>query len=422
MNDKELTAAQKQTLEKVEAGLAQNPYGYSTPNRWGLRERNKKVIKNTLLNSPENKKYRESFKRAFGLDPLVETSKFPVTDPGFSWRKLEQKLQNLREADSASSFSQFLRAGVQAINNSRYESVATTYEDWVTVVQSSRDTELYAPNHGVSFPREVPHSGKYPEVGAAALDIQLKNRKFGSIYGVEMNLLEDDQTGSFARQAGLMGEYLKLLSEVWVYGKLQSVSSMKYIDLSIPTSETKPSTESSYPWSTGLVGGGKTRPSSFGALTQANIQAGIIALMNQLNLQGIRMSVTPTRLIISPHYRFDASVLLHSAYYPSGAAAAGNVGGAFAINPIKGILDLTVSRYVPDQNGSFTADSKAWYIVDDTKPFFILQLREGVGVTAENPNSGRGFEEDILRWKARTRLNADFLDPRFAWLGSDGSV
>jgi len=77
---------------------------------------------------------------------------------------------------------------------------------------------------------------------------------------------------------------------------------------------------------------------------------------------------------------------------------------------------------MPNDLGSFTGDSKAWFIVDDSKPFFILQLREAVGITQENPNSGRSFDEDILRWKARTRLNADHIDPRFVWKGSDGSV
>lgn len=429
----ELTKEQQAMLETIKAGLSKTSGdvfegGFSSPNRRSLRERNTKVRNRVLRNSEEMKSYRESFKRQHGFDPL-DNAKFPCTDEDFSWGRVAQKLGHsspkaaLREADSAGAFVQFLRAGIQNITLAAYESVPVTYDDWVTTVQSDKDTELYAPNHGVSFPREVPLGGKFPEVGVAALDIQLKNRLFGDIYGIEQNLLEDDKTGSFQRQSALMGEYLRVLTEVWVYGKLQSVSSMKYIDLAVPTTETKPSSESVYPWnSTGLVGGGKTKPSSYGVLNQANVQAGIIQLMEQLNLQGIRMNVTPTRLLISPHYIFDASVLLHSAYYPSGAAAAGSVGGAFAINPIKGILDLSVSRYMPDNSGSFTADSKAWFIVDDTKPWFVHQLRQGPQVIQEAPNSGRGFEEKIIRWRADIRMNADFIDPRFAYQGSDGSV
>lgn len=416
---------QEQVKEMIELQLAKTGMFSSSGRGSQLRERNKNVIKRVLTSSPENKKFRESFKRAYGFDPLMEQEKLPVMKEGFSWNKVKEKIETqFREADASSTFTQFLRAGIQSITNATYESVATTYEDWVTVVQSSKDTELYAPNHGVAFPGAVPPGGKYPEVGVAALDIQLKNQKFGSMYAVQRELIEDDQTGSFQRQASLMGEYLKVLSEVYVYGKLASpTGGTTYSGLTVPVSETKPSSESTYPWnSSGLKGGAKTKPSSFGALTQANIQTGMIQLQKQLNLQGLVMNVNPNRLLISPNYTFDAAVLLHSAYYPSGAASAGAVGGAFAINPIKGVLDISISRFMPDNSGSVTATSKAWYIIDDSKPWFILQLREGATVENESPTSGQSFDQDILRWKARTRLNADFIDPRFAWQGSDGSV
>jgi hypothetical protein len=384
-----------------------------------LRERNLAVQKRVLLESQEIKDFRGAFKGRHGFDPLVESDKFPVQQPNFSWRKLETKL---READTSSAFSQFLRAGVQNITNGAYQSVETTHEDWTTNVQSSKDTELYAPNHGVAFPRQVGPSQLYPEVGAAALDIQLKNLKFGAIYALEKELLDDDQTGSFQQQSGMLGEYMKLLQEVLCYGKLASVANMQYIDYKIPTSETKPSYESAYPWSTSFKGGGANRPASYGALSQANIQNGIVGLLNQKNLQGIKMQVKPTRLIIGPTQQFDAAVLLNSAYYPSGAAAAGNTGGAFAINPIKGILDMTVSRFVFKNDGTVDGTSKAWYIVDDSRPWFILQIREAVTVEQEAVNAGEAFAKDVYRFKGRSRMNADFIDPRFAWQGNDGSV
>ena len=353
------------------------------------------------------------------MDPL-DGEKFPVMKEGFSWKKLEGKLA-LREADVSSAFSQFLRAGIQTITNSMYEATPVTYTDWVTVVQSSKDTELYAPNHGIAFPRQVGPSEKYPEVGAAALDIKLQNRKFGAMYVLQKELLDDDQSGSFQRQAGMLGEYMKILSEVLCYGKLASVAGMKYIDYSIPTSETKPADEASYPWSTALIGGGATKATA-APLIQSNVQKGIIALMNQKNLQGIKMLVQPNRLIHGPKYAFDSAILAHSAYYPSGAAATGDVGGAFAVNPLKGLFDITVSRFVFDHLGAVDGSSKAWFLVDDSKPWFVLQMREAVSVEMEAVNAGQSFEVDHYRYKARSRMNADFLDPRFAWQGSDGSA
>lgn len=393
-----------------------------------LREWNQKVHKKVLMESQEIRKFRNMLNARFGMDALLEAEKgaegkFPVREMGFSWTELEKKLTSeLREADSSSAFTQFLRAGIQSLTNNMYEATAVTYEDWVTVVQSNKDTELYAPNHGVAFPRQVGPSQLYPEVGAAALDIQLKNLKFGAIYGLERELLEDDQTGSFQRQAGMLGEYMRILQEVLCYGKLASVASMQYIDYSIPVSETKPSGEANYPWSQAFIGGGANRPSAYSLLTQAAIQAGLVALQNQKNLQGIKMQVSPTRLITGPQLQFDAAVLLNSAYYPSGAAAAGSPGGAFSINPIKGLLDHTVSRFVFKNDGTVAGDSKAWFIVDDSKPWFVLQMREAVTVEQEATNAGEAFNRDVMRFKARSRMNADFIDPRFAWQGNDGSV
>lgn len=386
-----------------------------------LRERNQAAIKKVLTEGKEIKAFRESFEGRYGIDPL-DAEKLPVMKEGFSFKKLREKISSLREADSASAYTQFLRAGVQSIVNAMYESTPTTFEDWVTVIPSSKDTELYAPLHGVAFPRQVGPSVKYPELGSAALDIKLQNRKFGSIYSLQRELLDDDQTGQFQKQAGIMGEYLRLVAEVWVYGKLASVSGgCSYQDLKIPTSETKPADEAVYPWSTSLIGGGATRPAAFGAFNQSNLQAGLYSLMGQKNLLGIIMAVAPNRILISPKNQFDAAVLLNSSYYPTGATA-GATGGAFSINPIKGIADLTVVRYMFDQTGAVNPQSKAWYLVDDSKPWFVMQVREAVVVEQENPASGASFEQDEVRFKARSRFQSDFIDPRFAWQGNDGSA
>src|SRR5690606_24611747 len=152
--------------------------------------------------------------------------------------------------DSASSFPQVLRAGIQNIVNAAYQdTLDVTYEDWVQVVPSKLNTELYAPLQGIGFPSQVGQQEKYPEVGAAGLNLKLPNRKFGTLYAVEMELLEDDTTGQFEQQTRLLGEYMRYLTEAWVYGKLASASNMEYGGLSIPPTETKPADESaSYPW------------------------------------------------------------------------------------------------------------------------------------------------------------------------------
>lgn len=385
--------------------------------------KNRAVIKEALYKNDEMLKLQASVKRILGVDFMKE-SEFPVNDSRFSWKKVKAKLA---EADSASSFAQVLRAGVQTSVNGMYESTPTTQENWTHAIQSSKDTELYAPLHGISFPTELGRQEKYTESAAAGLDIKLKNRKYGTMYAVEMELIDDDQTGQFAQQAGRLGEYLKLVLEVLCYAKLaSSASTMSYSNLVIPASETKPSSEANYPYAAAaapFVGGGYNKPASYGLATQANIQAGFQAMMVQKNLLGLRMLVQPDMIIAGPRYEFDLATILHSNYYPTGATA-GAVGGAFSINPLHGIADVTISRFIfrPDTGALDDGTATAWWLVDSKVPFFVLQIREGAVVEQEAPNSGAGFESDILRFKGRTRCNADFIDPRFVWLGDDGSV
>lgn len=382
------------------------------------KEANKEVLNQILETGETYTSLRESISRRLGID-IANEQEFPISNPRFSWKKLRAKLE---EANTSSDFSQLLRAGIQVIVNQMYQTVETTFEDWAHVVQSNKKEELYAPLHGIGFPKEVAALEPYPEVGAAGLDIKLVNKKYGELFAVEKELIEDDQTGQFKNQVGLIAIYLKQVLEVLAYAKLGGKAS-EYAELKIPACETKPSDEpSGYPYATNLVGGGSNRPATYQALSQVAIQEGIVALMNMKNKLGLKMAVNPKRLIISPKNKFDASILLHSAYYPSGAAASGQVGGAFAINPLQGILDLTVSRFVFDHNGVADGTSKAWYILDDTKPFFVVQVREAAAVEQEAVNSGQSFERDIIRFKGYTRCNADFIDPRFVYQGNDGSV
>ncbi len=401
-----------------------------------MREANAKAINLALdgadpgsdAGNTELRDFRKMIERKHGFDPLSDAKehveKFPVREAGFNWKKVKAKLQ---EADSASSFPQLLRAGVQNIANGAYKTVETTFEDWVKVVPSSKDTELYAPMHGVGFPREVGRQEKFPEVTSAGLDISLKNRDYGTIWSLERQLIDDDQTGQMQQQASLLGEYMKLLCEALVYGKLASVANMSYAEFKIPVTETedKDETASGYPWvqSSGpLIGGGYNRPATFGLLTKDTFQDGQIALMNQLNKLGLKMSAQGRRLLIGPKNQFVAAILMNSSFYPSGAAAAGATGGAMAINPIKGLADISVSRFMFKQDGTCAGDSLAWYLTDDTKPAFVLQMRQAMAMEQEAENSGESFERKVTRFSVWMRGNADFIDPRFFWQGNNGSV
>ena len=427
-----MTKEQEEQLKKFNAYLDERASGNS------LLERNRATLKRHAIENTETKGFRESMKRKFGMDPVTDTEKFPALKEGFSWGKFRQQLDSqLKEADSGSAFTQFLVAGLLQNVIGMYTLAKTSYQEWVTVTSTNLLETPVAPLHGLSFPREVGEQMPYPISQTAALSLKFKARKYGTMYEVTKELLEDDQSGQFKQQTGMLGEYLQLLTEVLVYGRLASVSnSAAYSGFAPGISETLPSgeTRSSWPWcaynggtnSTGFIGGGYNTgsgsSSSKVALNDANVKTAFNVMAQQKNLLGILMNVKPNRFLISPFYQWDIAILLNSAYYPAGAQAAGTTGGAFAVNPLKGIADATIAPFMGDNSGNFAALSKAWYLIDDSKPFFQLVMRTPVSVEQENPQSGASFDRDICRFKANTRCIADFVDPRFAYQGSDGSV
>lgn len=386
-----------------------------------LKERNQAVIKKQLLENEETKKLVKYFEKRFpGENPLSDLEKWNFVEGKVDLNALEQRLM---EADLSSTFPQFLRAGINQITNSWYENTDVTYNEWVNTVPSSMATELYTPNHGPGFPKQVGEGELYPEVSVVAMDLSLRNWKYGTMLPVSKELMNDDKSGSMQRQIGMIGEYMATLTEVLCYAKLGGVAST-YQQFQIPATETQPSYEANWPYASSSApfqGGGFNRPTSYTILSQGAIQSGLIGLAGQKNLQGILMQVDPKKIIVSWRYRYDLSVLLNSAFYPSGASAAGVTGGAFAVNPIQGILDPVFARYMFTNLGAVDPQSYAWYIADAGKGF-LHQMHTPVSVEQENPSSGESFNRDIFRYKASTRQNADYIDPRFFWRGNDGSV
>ncbi len=389
---------------------------------FSMVEKNRKKMKEAIFNNPDAKKFREGFKKSWGVDPMDPA----MLKDGFSWGKASQKMASFAEAEQSSAWPQLLRAGVSNIANDLFQSTPGEYEKWVHTVPSKLDTELYAPLESVGFPDEVPQGGYYPEVSTFGLDIKLKNRKYGSIFAATFEMVEDDQTGQMVQRAQRMGEYLKILTEVLVMAKLASPSGgVTYLGRFFPVSETKPSYESNYPWAQAtspFTGGGYNRPATYTIFNQAGLTLGLQSLMQQKDALGNYVPVLPTHVIISPKRRFDAAQILHSTYYPAGAQAAGVTGGAFADNVLKSIVDLIATPYMPTNSNVINGLAESWYLVDAKKPAFIHQLREGVSLVAEAPNSGDGFSRDTQRYKARIRQNADFISPLFMWQGNDGSV
>jgi hypothetical protein len=396
-----------------------------------LRESNRSLVRKMMESA--QRAMAETLKRAYKVD-VTNKKMFPFWDEesqtanvNFRQTKFREAVYNLcyqlREANAEGALQQFLRAQINTITNGYYNLVETVHESIYQVVPSKMFIELYAPMYRGDVPRQVVRGQTYPEGRIVGEDIQLRNRKFGIIYPFERELWEDDQSGMVAQRSADGGEQMRILKDAWAFQKFIGTAGA-YGDDPIPACETVPSDETAgWPWlpsSTPFVGGGFNRPASYGAMTPALIQAGDLQLMQQLDKLGNKMLVNPNTLLVGTSNKFSARTLLNSEWYPTttsvkvggGTGADTTIGGTFARNVMEGLYNLVVARFLPVKAWSIGEAGKGW----------VFQQRTPLEVTQENPQSGPAFSADEFRFKVRERWNCDAIEPRFWWLGNDGTI
>jgi len=336
--------------------------------------------------------------------------------PELSFKRLREatvrQSARLREANAESAFGQLLRAGVQTFAINSYNTVPVIYNDLVTEVTSRRYQEYYAPLFRPNLPKRVDRGQEFQDNPILGLSRVLTNQKFGMIESFERELFDDDQTGQVKNRASQMGENFKIMEEIYVIGKLigtgftaQGVT----VDPDVTAADLFP----------GGVGTGTfntikgNRPTTFTRLSQANLEAADISLMNIVDPLGNKFMVSPNTLIVSPIDKFVGAKLLNSTLQPSTpSASADSTGYVMTVNPLQGLYKLLVSRFMP---------SKAW-ILGDPKKALVFQRRDPLEIIQENPASGQSFSMEVYRFKSRSRFEAGQIDSRFMFLGDDGTV
>lgn len=382
-------------------------------------EANRALTKRVLEHGQNN--MLESMRSAFGVD-LTDKKLFAFEDPYFSFKGFRESCykvasKKMQEANAENTFSQLLRAGINMIANNWYQLVETNHEMVGASTVSTKAVEPYAPMHRGAVPRRVPAGSAFPRTRVAGLDIQILNEKFGAISDFERELFDDDQTGQIVQRARDIGENMRILEDAWFFQRFIG-SAGSYAGDPIPASQTYSTVWT--PSSSPFTGGGYNRPTSYGILTPANVQAGDIALMNQLDLLGNKMLVNTNTLLVGVNYKFAARAMLNSQWYPStatikaggGAGADTTLGTNYAKNVMEGLYNLVVSRFLP---------AYAWSIGEAGKGI-VFQRRDALELIQENPMSGMAFSVDVYAFRSRARWEPDWIDPRFWWLGNDGTA
>lgn len=333
---------------------------------------------------------RERMIERHSFDPDTIDWNKAKTDRKF-WAKLEESFgEPLREANSSSTLGQLMRYGVQQFMFDAYEDVPTMYQDIVRIVPSDGRQEWYAPLYGAEIPEEVQAGDSYKDSRLQGLDTVLVNKKVGRILAMQKEAFDDDQTGQVGMRAGKLGKRVRYKEEYDVMIAIRSATYSSAI--------------------------GNTPAAGNTALSQPALEAADISLQSIRDPLGNRMGVDPSFLLVDPSNKFNAAKLLNSSLQPSvpGAsgdtalsAASGTTGWANTHNPLQGLYQLGVSRFL---------GAGDWMLMEP-KTSIPFQERSPLAVTQEDPNSGQSFDKDIYRWKVSRRYNTTVLESRYIYAG-----
>lgn len=331
------------------------------------------------------------------------------------------------EATSASALGQLLRAGVQVFANDLYLRTPVSWPEYISEVSSNKRQEFYAPLDQSLLPTQNRPQTPYKESKVTGSNIELINKKFMGGESFERELWDDDQTGQIRTRANALGKGQRLIEEIYVAGRLMGLSNYTIANFVVPASNFQTynpaGTLITTPYSVDIFGAGVgNRPASYAALSSITFKQGVAALMNAVDQNGIKILVRPDHLIVSTQDAINARTLVESDYWPAvqglagqtnSTATSGGLAGSFAKNVFKGLVSFSVNYYFKDW---------AWNLTEKKSAAAAFQRRDPMEIVQENPLSGTSFEQDVMRWRSRSRWEFDYIDSRFFWLGDDGSV
>jgi hypothetical protein len=348
-------------------------------------------------------RFNVNAERTRALKEVAAKTRLPGDDVSLLWKAAtlgRASIKKLSEAVAESTLPQLLRYGVQNFLFDGYASVPVVYPDLVRVVASGGAEELYAPLYGTELPTQLKPGQEYGDSRLLGLDVHVPNNKFGRMLSIEWELIDDDQTGQIVTRSGQQGERMRYVEEQQVINALLAGGPQGF---------------------TTAIG---NRPASYGQLSGAGLMAADVALEAITDPLGNKMLVMPDTLLVSPADKFNAAQLLQSALQPSvpgasgqtaSTASSGTTGWTMTINPLQGLYNLKVSRFMPTVGQDSTHGS---WVMLEAKKSLVFQDRTALRVMQEATNAGSSFERDVIRYRVDRRFAAALIESRYCWLGN----
>ena len=130
------------------------------------------------------------------------------------------------------------------------------------------------------------------------------------------------------------------------------------------------------------------------ALSEAGLEDSCVQVMNATNSRGLKISLRPTRLIVSTANSFEAERILKSTLQNDTANNAIN-----ALRSTSAVPEFTVNHYLTNAN--------YWYLKTNAPSGLTWMDREAVGFQKDTD-----FDTDNAKAKSYMRFSVGWTDPR----------
>lgn len=320
---------------------------------------------------------------------------------------LNLKGQDLREALSRNEVNVLMQKGIKSMLLDAYRSSLqkTTFQEIVVVDDSEADVEDYPSLGQPELPREVKEGESFKGLQAGSPDnVKVTNLKYGGILEINLEATEDDQSA---------GKQIR--KQAMDVGPGHAKFKDKTFWASITDNGTIYDGQNLFSLNHPGFTGGASRANNDNLLTAVTLSAnavvqilGITALWEGADPdQDMDLQVTD---IMCPKRLEQTAFGITKANLLPFAIASGILGPGATVSSgmpsaLKGKLDVISSHRL--DKVSLTD----WYWKTDF-PGLLYLRRKGLQVIQEDPNSGKSFEEDKLRWKTRERFGKKIINWR----------
>lgn len=308
--------------------------------------------------------------------------------------------QSLREAATTSEFPALLRDGLKAILFDSYNTLPTTFDQWVRMESSNKPAEDWLELARLGTLPIVGESDPYPEAeGAVDRTVRIANNKYGMIFSITEEMIKFDRVNMIKQYPQDMGAAAKTTLEEQAYAVLTTAGNY-----------TRNSTTGDNDV------GANTAATTFSATGLLTAYTTLATMKDRRS--GRYLNIVPDTLVVTPSLEWAAKqLLLSDSLVRAYGGASQEVYGTGQANVIRGAVKTIIVT-------PWLGTSYQWVLMQKNRPV-VLQEVEPLQLLIDDVRTVQNeayFVYDKIRYRVRLWFGVGMLNDRFCYFSSSTSA